>query len=78
MRRVILSAAFAISTLTTCIYLQQPAHADDTIIKNYDADGNYTGYSQFERETDEQAVQRMRGEVLDACIKARIPLEKCI
>jgi hypothetical protein len=28
MRRVILSATFAISTLTACIYLQQPAHAN--------------------------------------------------
>ena len=28
MRRVILSAAFAISTLTACIYLQQSAHAE--------------------------------------------------
>lgn len=29
MRRVLFSAAFAISTLTACIYLEQPAYACD-------------------------------------------------
>jgi len=42
MRRVILSATFAISTLTACIYLQQPAHASwsDPTASQYDDSGS--------------------------------------
>jgi hypothetical protein len=51
-----------------------PAHAG-AVTRNYDADGNYTGYS--ERETEAETNARVMGEFYAASAKARM-LDACL
>lgn len=56
MKRVILSAAFAISTLTACIYFEQPAHADQ-----------WTDYATQKRIDNDATMEVCMGSHIPSC-----------
>ena len=67
MKHLVFSAVMLASTM---------AHAGDTIIDNYDTNGNLIGHSVITHETDAQENARLTRESMEFCVKTNVELHQ--